>query len=394
MRPSTSPRGTRWRATASSSCGRSCSGRRPRQRERSAGRRHGSGRGPRPRRRPRQRLARHPLRGAADGCAAVEGARTGSAVEGVAEAVRFGPAAPQRPNPSVPLAPGEPGGPRMDEDCLFLNVVRPSARSGLRSPATGDGLAARRRIRAGRIQPARLSRRRSGDRRRRRARHAQLPAGRAGFPRPGRGRCPGAETNVALRDVLLALHWVRDNIRAFGGDPRRRDGLRAERRRGTRHRPARLPGGRWPVPPGHRAEPAGRLHVRTRAVGGVAAPVSSTGSALRRRRRRRCAGFRSRRSWMRRPRSIRTSRAPIPACSPSPRASAMICCPSRRCACSARVADSRTAHHRHQPRRSDTVPADAITPAAHPQRIAEADVLRDARRAGAAGHPRGASPAA
>ncbi|MFP3466117.1 carboxylesterase/lipase family protein [Leifsonia sp. SIMBA_070] len=138
---------------------------------------------------------------------------------GVAEASRFGPAAPQRPNPSVPLAPGQPGGARMDEDCLFLNVVRPSAepRSGGARPVMvwlhggayalgsssqlvyhGDALAA-----DGDVVLVTLNYR----------------LGALGFLDLGAAGATATESNLALRDVLLALQWVRDNIAAFGGDP-------------------------------------------------------------------------------------------------------------------------------------------------------------------------------
>jgi para-nitrobenzyl esterase len=138
---------------------------------------------------------------------------------GVVDAIRFGPAAPQRPSPSVPLAPGEPGGAVMDEDCLFLNVVRPSADppSGRLRPVMvwvhggayalgassqlvyrGDTLAA-----GGDVVVVTLNYR----------------LGALGFLDLGSVGADGAQTNLALRDVLLALHWVRENIAAFGGDP-------------------------------------------------------------------------------------------------------------------------------------------------------------------------------
>ncbi|MDR6971314.1 carboxylesterase/lipase family protein [Leifsonia shinshuensis] len=141
--------------------------------------------------------------------------------DGVADAVRFGPAAPQRPNPSVPLAPGEPGGARLDEDCLFLNVVRPSADPPPGRPRPvmvwlhggayalgsssqlvyhGDEL-----VTSGDVVVVTLNYR----------------LGALGFLDLGAAGVPGAESNVALRDVLLALRWVRDNIAAFGGDPAR-----------------------------------------------------------------------------------------------------------------------------------------------------------------------------
>lgn len=138
---------------------------------------------------------------------------------GVADAERFGPAAPQRPNSSVPLAPGEPGGARMDEDCLFLNVVRPSAEreDGRARPVMvwlhggayamgsssqlvyhGDTLAV-----DGDVVIVTLAYR----------------LGALGFLDLAAAGVPGTETNRGLRDVLLALRWVQDNIAAFGGDP-------------------------------------------------------------------------------------------------------------------------------------------------------------------------------
>ena len=37
----------------------------------------------------------------------------------------------------------------------------------------------------------------------------------------GFSNAPGADTNVGIRDMRLAIEWVRDNIEAFGGDATR-----------------------------------------------------------------------------------------------------------------------------------------------------------------------------
>ncbi|GAA2067676.1 carboxylesterase family protein [Leifsonia soli] len=136
---------------------------------------------------------------------------------GVADAVAFGPAAPQRPNPAVPLGP--PGETRMDEDCLFLSVTRPSAEppsGGLRpvmfwlqGGAYAMGASSQllyrgdRLVTGGDVVLVTLNHR----------------LGALGFLDVRSVGVDDAETNVALRDVLLALRWVRENIHAFGGDP-------------------------------------------------------------------------------------------------------------------------------------------------------------------------------
>ncbi len=107
----------------------------------------------------------------------------------------------------------------MDEDCLFLNVVRPSAEPPSRRPRPvmvwlhggayalgassqliyrGDELAT-----SGDVVLVTLNYR----------------LGALGFLDLRSAGDEEADSNVALRDVLLALHWVRDNIHAFGGDP-------------------------------------------------------------------------------------------------------------------------------------------------------------------------------
>lgn len=131
------------------------------------------------------------------------------------DATSYGAACPQSVNPSVPLGADTV----QDEDCLFLNVWAPDrvttslpvmvwlhggaytfgsssqplfdATSLVR---TGDVIVVTVNYRLGAFGFLDLA--------------GLLPEG-------------GFDRNLALKDVLLALHWTQDNIRAFGGDPDR-----------------------------------------------------------------------------------------------------------------------------------------------------------------------------
>lgn len=135
-----------------------------------------------------------------------------------ADAVEFGAISPQPEQPAIPMGPGA----HADEDCLFLNVWAPSTVSpGDRKPvmvwvhggayvfgsgsqplydgaatvAGGDVVLVTVNYRLGALGFLDLS----------------------SFNRDGLQ----FDSNVALRDVIFALQWVRDNIAAFGGDPDR-----------------------------------------------------------------------------------------------------------------------------------------------------------------------------
>ncbi|MGV0737568.1 carboxylesterase family protein [Mycobacterium syngnathidarum] len=99
----------------------------------------------------------------------------------------------------------------MIEDCLVLSVTAPSDAAGLPvmvwlhggAYVSGSGEAAKYDAddlaRLGRVVVVRVSSR----------------LGILGY------LSPSGTDNLGLRDQLLALQWVRDNIAAFGGDPRR-----------------------------------------------------------------------------------------------------------------------------------------------------------------------------
>ncbi|BBX63051.1 carboxylic ester hydrolase [Mycobacterium saskatchewanense] len=133
----------------------------------------------------------------------------------VADATRYGPVCPQPVFPNMPLDLGAPQG----EDCLRLNVwvssgTRPGDAKpvmvwlhggayvlGSSSQALYDG---RRLAGGGEVVVVTVNYR----------------VGALGFMDLS-SLNRRFDSNVGLRDVLAALRWVRDNIAAFGGDPRR-----------------------------------------------------------------------------------------------------------------------------------------------------------------------------
>ncbi|WP_375384505.1 carboxylesterase/lipase family protein [uncultured Microbacterium sp.] len=133
------------------------------------------------------------------------------------DATAFGAVAPQLTNPALVLGPGA----RQDEDCLFLNVWRPAGASdaalpvmvwlhggaytfGASSQPLYDGSAL---VESGGVIVVTVNYR----------------IGALGFLDLSSFSTVDQQFdgNLALKDILLALHWVQDNIAGFGGDASR-----------------------------------------------------------------------------------------------------------------------------------------------------------------------------
>ncbi|MEV3869600.1 carboxylesterase family protein [Streptomyces sp. NPDC049906] len=124
---------------------------------------------------------------------------------GVRDATRPGPLCPQVPSPYTPSASTE-------EDCLVLDVTAPATRGGRGAPVLvwihGDGA-----VGAGSF----FDGRRLADRGTVVVTVNYRLGIFGGFAHPG---LPGSGT-FGLQDQQAALHWVRRNAAAFGGDPTR-----------------------------------------------------------------------------------------------------------------------------------------------------------------------------
>jgi para-nitrobenzyl esterase len=132
-----------------------------------------------------------------------------------ADATKVGPVCPQPTDPKIPIDLGAPQG----DDCLTLNVWASSdTEAGDRKPVMvwvhGGAY-----ILGSSAQPLYHGRALAG------SGQAVIVTinyrlGALGFLDLS-SLGDGFHTNVGLRDVLFALHWVRDNIAGFGGDPDR-----------------------------------------------------------------------------------------------------------------------------------------------------------------------------
>ena len=133
---------------------------------------------------------------------------------GVRDATRFGPIAPQAPTQIETLMGGSIG--EQSEDCLYLNVWTPGC-DGARRPvmvwihggafvigAGSQGIYNGKHLAARDVVVVTVNYR--------------LGAfGFLGLSEATEGRAPGSGTE-GLADQILALHWVKQNIAAFGGD--------------------------------------------------------------------------------------------------------------------------------------------------------------------------------
>ena len=136
----------------------------------------------------------------------------------VADAGAFGPVCPQPVEPRIPIDLGAPQG----DDCLTLNIWASSAIAG------GDRKPVMVWIHGGAYvlgsanQPL-YDGRVLADGGNVVVVTVNYRLGAFGFLDLSSFSTPGRrfDTNLGLRDVLHALHWVRDNIAAFGGDPDR-----------------------------------------------------------------------------------------------------------------------------------------------------------------------------